>query len=205
MFTGLQARNGELYISSFELARVTGKTHGRILLDIKEERAKLQALVPSLKAVDKTFLEAVLEGFSEESYIDSTGRVRPMFHLSELVVKIMLARYSLKVVLHFMELFEQYRPILLAPPMYVCLIKDLDTENFKVGTTTDVEKALAYLQENWDGELSIYYASLVCSKDIEEKVHNHFRAYKLRGEWFSSKLDKLEVIDYIEAQEEEYE
>lgn len=205
MFTGIKARNGELYISSFELARVAGKPHGRILLDINEERAKLQALTSNLRAVDKTFLEAVLEGFSEESYIDSTGRVRPMFHLSELAVKIMLARYSLKVVLHFMELFEQYRPLLLAPPLYVCLIKDLDTENFIVGTTTDVERVFAELQANWDGELSIYYASIVCSKDIEEKVHNHFRAYKLRGEWFSSKLDKLEVIDYIEAQEEEYE
>ena len=82
---------------------------------------------------------------------------------------------------------------------YVYIIKNLDTNNIKVGVGTDPVKRLSQLQTGSDSELDLVYTSFLCSNafSLESEVHDKFKDCHIRGEWF--KVDESEVIGYLES------
>ena len=83
---------------------------------------------------------------------------------------------------------------------YIYIIKNLDSNNLKVGVGSDPLKRLKQLQTGSDSELSLVYTSFLCSNafSLENDIHNRFKESHVRGEWF--KMSEKEVINYLEKQ-----
>ena len=205
---------GNLYTTSISLATVSGKKHYHVLRDINEEMVELE-MNPNLDASVK---DRLLKGFSKATYKDSIGRTKVCYQLSEEAFLQMSLRYSSEVRARFVVAFVDYRetiinlykarivekvvPQLSASRSFVYIIREEGNKRFKVGVSNNPEKRLKTLQTGNPEDLTLLYTSLVCSNsfEIEDSVHEHFKDYLLRGEWFDPALDIKEVIVYLESQ-----
>ena len=205
---------GNLYTTSISLATVSGKKHYHVLRDINEEIAELE-MNPNL---DPLIRNRLLKGFSKATYKDSMGRTKVCYQLSEEAFLQMSLKYSAEVRARFVTAFVDYRDTLInlykariiekvlpqvsSSRSFVYIIREEGNKRFKIGVSNNPDKRLKTLQTGNPEDLTLLYTSLVCSNsfEIETYVHEHFKDYLLRGEWFDPSLDIKEVIVYLESQ-----
>lgn len=81
--------------------------------------------------------------------------------------------------------------------MYVYLIKNNTTGNFKIGHSKDPEKRLKQLSTGSDAKLSLVH-SLKCEKykpyQVEKRIHRMFMLEKLKGEWYKLSPKAVQII-----------
>lgn len=201
----------EYKTDSLTLSKVTNKHHFHIIRDIEEEILTLEEH-PNLDAPTK---EYILKGFVKTSYVSVQNKELPKYILSEQAVLQLLLKYSSEVRANFIKAFKETRDTLdniyklkelekILPEMgtnssYVYIIKNMDTGNIKVGVSNDVQKRLNTFRTGNDCQLELVYKSVVCSNSfsIESSVHEYFKDYRVRGEWF--KVDEKEVIRFLEC------
>lgn len=205
---------GELHTTSQVLAKVSGKKHYHILRDIEEEILDLEAN-PSL---DWLIKDRILKGFKETTYKDAQGKARTAYQLSEEAFLQMSLRYSSEVRARFVVAFTSYRdtivslykarvlekviPQISVSRSFIYIIREEGKGRLKIGISNNPEKRLKTLQTGSAEDLTLLYTSLVCSNslEIEANVHEHFKEYLVRGEWFSSELEPIKIIKYLESQ-----
>ena len=201
-------KDDDFYLSSLSIAKELGKRHSNILRDIEQE-------VSQLKSESADF-RPILEGFKEITYLDEQGKPRKAYELNEVASYQILLRYSPKHRAMFLIQFKQMKDTILnmfklkvidsvlpehkGKRSYVYIIKNLDSNNLKVGVGSDPLKRLKQLQTGSDSELSLVYTSFLCSNafSLENDIHNRFKDSHVRGEWF--KVNEREVINYLEKQ-----
>lgn len=66
---------------------------------------------------------------------------------------------------------------------FVYFIRFDRTKRLKIGYTTKLGERLRTI-ENTNGERGSLCALLIGSTSLEAKAHNHFRRWRLKGEWF---------------------
>lgn len=205
---------GEVHTTSQVLAKVSGKKHYHILRDIEEEIQELLAN-PNLDAPIK---DRILKGFKETTYKDAQGKARTSYQLSEEAFLQMSLRYSSEVRARFVVAFTSYRDTLInlykarvlekvipqvsTSRSFIYIIREEGKGRLKIGISNNPEKRLKTLQTGSAEDLTLLYTSLVCSNslEIETNVHEHFKEYLVRGEWFSSDLEPIQIIKYLESQ-----
>lgn len=205
---------GEVHTTSQVLAKVSGKKHYHILRDIEEEMKELLAN-PNLDGLIKN---RILQGFKETTYKDAQGKMRAAYQLSEEAFLQMSLRYSSEVRARFVVAFTSYRdtivnlykarvlekviPQISTSRSFIYIIREEGKGRLKIGISNNPEKRLKTLQTGSAEDLTLLYTSLVCSNslEIEANVHKHFKEYLVRGEWFSSELEPIEIIKYLESQ-----
>lgn len=81
--------NGNVIISSNDIAEITNKRHNNVLKDIREEK-------DSLKNIDATLLKDNLGRnlFEESFYTDKKGRLQPNFLLTKFGIIQIMGRYN---------------------------------------------------------------------------------------------------------------
>lgn len=81
--------NGDVTISSNDIAEITNKRHNNVLKDIREEK-------DSLKNIDATLLKDNLGRnlFEEGFYTDKKGRLQPNFLLTKFGIIQIMGRYN---------------------------------------------------------------------------------------------------------------
>ena len=201
-------KDDDFYLSSLSIAKELDKRHSNILRDIEQE-------VSQLKSESADF-SPILEGFKEITYLDEQGKPRKAYELNEIASYQMLLRYSPKCRAMFLLQFKQMKDTILnmfklkvidsvlpeykGKRSYIYIIKNLDSNNLKVGVGSDPLKRLKQLQTGSDSELSLVYTSFLCSNafSLENDIHNRFKESHVRGEWF--KMSEKEVINYLEKQ-----
>lgn len=201
-------KDDDFYLSSISIAKELRKRHSNILRDIEQE-------VSQLKSESADF-SPILEGFKEITYLDEQGKPRKAYELNELASYQILLRYSPKHRAMFLLQFKTMKDTILnmfklkvidsvlpeykGKKSYAYIIKNLDSNNLKVGVGSDPLKRLKQLQTGCDSELSLVYTSFLCSNafTLETDIHNHFKEHHVRGEWF--KVGEKEVINYLEKQ-----
>ena len=79
----------------------------------------------------------------------------------------------------------------------IYLMKNLETNSYKIGISVDPKKRLKTLQTGSSGELILVesYKSDFFFK-IETSLHNRYRHQRLMGEWFE--LGPIEVDSFID-------
>lgn len=205
---------GELHTTSQVLAKVSGKKHYHILRDIEEEKQELLAN-PNL---DWPIKDRILKGFKETTYKDTQGKARTAYQLSEEAFLQMSLRYSSEVRARFVVAFTSYRdtivnlykarvlekvvPQISTSRSFIYIIREEGKGRLKIGISNNPEKRLKTLQTGSAEDLTLLYTSLVCSNslEIEANVHEHFKEYLVRGEWFSNELEPIKIIKYLESQ-----
>ena len=71
-------------------------------------------------------------------------------------------------------------------------IKQKDTNFYKIGISSDIEKRFKAIQNGNPSELSIYYNEVFYLCDIIEKcLHKFFESQHIRGEWFEIPDDEI--------------
>jgi hypothetical protein len=65
----------------------------------------------------------------------------------------------------------------------VYFIKNLETQNIKIGFTKDLEARLSCLQVGNDCELKVIH-TIEGEEVLEKEYHQKFADYHVRGEWF---------------------
>ncbi len=201
----------EYKTDSLTLSKVTNKHHFHIIRDIEEEILTLEEN-PNLDAPTK---EYILKGFVKASYISVQNKELPKYVLSEQAVLQLLLKYSSEVRANFIKAFKETRDTLdniyklkelekILPEIdtnssYVYIIKNMDTGNIKIGVSNDVQKRLNTFRTGNDCQLELVYKSVICSNSfsIEQSVHEYFKDYRVRGEWFN--VDESEVIRFLEC------
>ena len=201
-------KDDDFYLSSLSIAKELGKRHSNILRDIEQE-------VSQLKSESADF-RPILEGFKEITYLDEQGKPRKAYELNEVASYQILLRYSSKHRVMFLIQFKQMKDTILnmfklkvidsvlpeykGKRSYVYIIKNLNSNNLKVGVGSDPLKRLKQLQTGSDSELSLVYTSFLCSNafSLENDIHNRFKDSHVRGEWF--KVNEREIINYLEKQ-----
>ena len=201
----------EYKTDSLTLSKVANKHHFHILRDIEEEILTLEEH-PNLDAHTK---EYILKGFVKTSYTSIQNKELPKYVLAEQAVLQLLLKYSSEVRANFIKAFKETRDALdniyklkelekILPEVdtnssYVYIIKNMDTGNIKIGVSNDVQKRLNTFRTGNDCQLELVYKSVICSNSfsIESSVHEYFKDYRVRGEWF--KVDESEVIRFLEC------
>ena len=201
----------EYKTDSLTLSKVTNKHHFHIIRDIEEEILTLKEN-PNLDAPTKDY---ILKGFVKSSYISVQNKELPKYILSEQAVLQLLLKYSSEVRANFIKAFKETRDTLdniyklkelekILPEIdtnssYVYIIKNMDTGNIKIGVSNDVQKRLNTFRTGNDCQLELVYKSVICSNSfsIEQSVHEYFKYYRVRGEWF--KVNESEVIRFLEC------
>ena len=201
----------EYKTDSLTLSKVANKHHFHILRDIEEEILTLEEN-PNLDVPTK---EYILKGFVKTSYISVQNKELPKYVLSEQALLQLLLKYSSEVRANFIKAFKEVRDTLnniyklkelekILPEIdtnssYVYIIKNMDTGNIKIGVSNDVQKRLNTFRTGNDCQLELVYKSVVCSNSfsIESSVHEYFKDYRVRGEWF--KVNESEVIRFLEC------
>lgn len=84
---------------------------------------------------------------------------------------------------------------------YIYIISD--GHNYKIGKSNDVEKRLKGLSTGNSKHLSIvgkYEVDSACAGEIEKQLHNRFKQYNIKNEWFSDVIEKYipQIKDIIE-------
>ena len=201
-------KDDDFYLSSLSIAKELGERHYNVLRDIEQEVSQLKS-----EAAD---FSPILDGFKEITYLDEQGKPRKAYELNEIASYQMLLRYSPKCRAMFLIQFKQMKDTILnmfklkvidsvlpeykGKRSYVYIIKNLDSNNIKVGVGSDPIKRLKQLQTGSDSELSLVYTSFLCSNafSLENDIHDRFKESHVRGEWF--KMSEKEVISYLEKQ-----
>ena len=201
----------EYKTDSLTLSKITNKHHFHIIRDIEEEILTLEEN-PNLDAPTK---EYILKGFVKASYTSVQNKELPKYILSEQAVLQLLLKYSSEVRANFIKAFKETRDTLdniyklkelekILPEIdtnssYVYIIKNMDTGNIKIGVSNDVQKRLNTFRTGNDCQLELVYKSVICSNSfsIEQSVHEYFKDYRVRGEWFN--VDESEVIRFLEC------
>ena len=201
----------EYKTDSLTLSKITNKHHFHIIRDIEEEILTLEEN-PNLDAPIK---EYILKGFVKASYTSVQNKELPKYVLSEQAVLQLLLKYSSEVRANFIKAFKETRDTLdniyklkelekILPEIdtnssYVYIIKNMDTGNIKIGVSNDVQKRLNTFRTGNDCQLELVYKSVICSNSfsIEQSVHEYFKDYRVRGEWFN--VDESEVIRFLEC------
>ena len=138
----------------------------------------------------------------------------PKYILSEEATLQVLLKYSSEVRARFIVAFKEAREALnnivklkeiekLLPEVstdssFVYIVKNMDTNNIKIGVSKDVYKRLETFRTGNDCQLELVYKSIICSNtfDLESKVHEEFKDFHVRGEWF--RVSESKVIEYLE-------
>jgi len=88
--------------------------------------------------------------------------------------------------------------------MYIYLINETNTNNYKIGYAKDVNKRIKQLQTSNSNKLNIIntYKIKNTSKwtKLEIMIHNHYKFKRLNGEWFN--LEYNDTIDFISVCEQ---
>ena len=203
--------NGEYKTDSLILSKLTNKHHYHILRDIEDEITSLEEN-PNLDAPTKDY---ILKGFNKVSYLTVQNKELPKYVLSEQAVLQLLLKYSSEVRANFIKAFKEVKdtlnniyklkelekvlPELNTNSSYVYIIKNMDTNNIKIGVSNDVYKRLNTFRTGNDCQLELVYKSIISSNayNIEHSVHEFFKDYHVRGEWF--KVREEEVIRFLEC------
>ena len=203
-------RDGDYYVSSVDVAKHLGIQHKNILRDIRSEINQLKS-----ESIETPAFEVILDGFKETSYIDDRGRTQVAYDLNEVASYQLLLKYSPKFRAEFILQFKRMKDAIIdmfklkvidqvlpehkGKRQYVYIIKNMDSNNIKVGVATDPYKRLAQLQTGSDSDLALIYTSYLCSNafQVETKVHSRFEDKHVRGEWF--KVDPISVVAYLET------
>ena len=201
-------KDNDLYLSSLNIAKELDKRHSNILRDIEQEISQLKS--------ESADFSIILKGFKEITYLDEQGKPRKAYELNEIASYQILLRYSPKYRAMFLLQFKQMKDTILnmfklkvidsvlpeykGKKSYIYIIKNLDSNNLKVGVGSDPLKRLKQLQTGSDSELFLVYTSFLCSNafNLENDIHNYFKEFHVRGEWF--KVSEKEVISYLEKQ-----
>ena len=201
-------KDNDFYLSSLNIAKELDKRHSDILRDIEQEISQLKS--------ESADFSIILKGFKEITYLDEQGKPRKAYELNEIASYQILLRYSPKYRAMFLLQFKQMKDTVLnmfklkvidsvlpeykGKKSYIYIIKNLDSNNLKVGVGSDPLKRLKQLQTGSDSELSLVYTSFLCSNafNLENDIHNYFKEFHVRGEWF--KVSEKEVISYLEKQ-----
>lgn len=79
--------------------------------------------------------------------------------------------------------------------MVIYIIEALDSENFKIGFTKNIDRRVKELQTSSAFKLEVKYTyeSEFATK-IESKIHKSYSHLRLNGEWFKLDYDILEII-----------
>lgn len=203
---------GEVYTTSQVLAEVSGRNHYHVLRDIRNEVAELKAN----QNLDASIKERILGGFKEITYKDSKGELRVAYQLSE--EAFLQLKHPSEVRARFVVAFVSYRDALLdmykarvlekvipqvsTSRSFIYIIREEGKGRLKIGISNNPENRLKTLQTGSAEDLTLLYTSLVCSNamDIEANVHEHFKDYHVRGEWFREDLSLIDIIRYLESQ-----
>lgn len=210
------------FMTSMELAEVTGKTHGHILRDIDREVSRLKGHKPNLESTDvhSKAIKDMLSCFNETSYINERGVSQRCYHLQDKAIYQMAARYSevvrCLIIVEWLDSAKRYQKYLEAVAMaklnehqkpevgYVYIMCELDDPGVKIGITKDLTQRLNS-SKTW-GKRMIYmpWHSLPCTnfREIELLAHNHFKDKQLKGagrEWFDISVE--EAVDFLIEQE----
>lgn len=80
------------------------------------------------------------------------------------------------------------------------IIRQKDTNFFKVGITTDIEKRFSAIQNGNPADLEIKYnENFFLCETIEKNIHKHLELFHVRGEWFQMTPNKLkQLIEKLE-------
>ena len=206
----LYLKDNSYVTDSLILSNLVGKHHYHILRDIEFEISSLEEN-PNLDAPIKS---SILNGFYKDTYLSVQGKELPKYVLNEEAALQVLLKYSSELRARFIVAFKQARetifniirlkelesvlPELNTNSSFVYIIKNMDTNNIKIGVSKDVYKRLETFRTGNDCQLELVYKSILCSNafDIESNIHKEFKNYHIRGEWF--KVDVKSVIDYLE-------
>ena len=77
---------------------------------------------------------------------------------------------------------------------YVYLLHDIDADLLKIGYTTDMKKRLHQIKLNNNNKV-IFLSHFIGSKNNEKILHNKWKKYQIKQEWFSY---QEEIIEYFE-------
>ena len=206
----LHLKDGKYVTDSLVLANLVNKHHYHVLRDIELEIEELEEN-PNL---DSPIKESILKGFSSGSYRSVQNKELPKYILSEEATLQVLLKYSSEVRARFIVAFKEAREALnnivklkeiekLLPEVstnssFVYIVKNMDTNNIKIGVSKDVYKRLETFRTGNDCQLELVYKSIICSNtfDLESKVHEEFKDFHVRGEWF--RVSESKVIEYLE-------
>lgn len=79
--------------------------------------------------------------------------------------------------------------------MVVYIIEALNSGNFKIGFSKDVNKRIKQLQTSNANDLELYHCyESEFATTIEAKIHRTYQHLRLSGEWFSLNKDILNDI-----------
>lgn len=207
----LYLRDSVYVTDSLIVSNMLNKHHYHVLRDIETEVKALEEN-PNLDARQKGML---LSGFVKDSYLTAQNKELPRYILSEEAALQVLLKYSSDIRARFILAFKEARETLnnivklkeiskVLPEIgldtsYVYIIKNMDTGNIKVGVSKDVQKRLDTFRTGNDCQLELVYRSMVCSNafNLESQVHEYFKEYHVRGEWF--RVKEHEVIRFLEC------
>ena len=206
----LYLKDNSYVTDSLILSNLVGKHHYHILRDIEFEISSLEEN-PNLDAPIKS---SILNGFYKDTYLSVQGKELPKYVLNEEAALQVLLKYSSELRARFIVAFKQARetifniirlkelesvlPELNTNSSFVYIIKNMDTNNIKIGVSKDVYKRLETFRTGNDCQLELVYKSILCSNafDIESNIHKEFKKYHIRGEWFNT--DVKSAIEYLE-------
>lgn len=73
--------------------------------------------------------------------------------------------------------------------MFVYLIQNLETSNYKIGVSKNPNKRLKQLQTASGEELKLVATfETTNARKVESALHNQYSPYKTQGEWFNISL-----------------
>lgn len=83
---------------------------------------------------------------------------------------------------------------------HVYIIRNGVNGHYKIGIANNVERRLEELQVGNPVELFIvckfFFKSRKVANKVEKSLHNRFKDHRVRGEWFSKKI-QLSKIDHL--------
>jgi len=176
--------------SSLDIAKHFGTRHFNILrairnLECSEEFKELNFLKSSYKSAKNNYVYYNLTFAGLFLLLTSfTGKesIKVKEYLTSQI-------QDLSFILKALENFEIPEDL---PDLYLYLIKEEGSSNYKIGISKDPETRLKQLQTGNSNRLALVYTTKAENRYKEErKIHKILEAYKLHGEWFN--LESKEI------------